>query len=300
MLLAGISALVTSTLLSVGCGRREESAVAPMVVPLADSAWQQRFCALAWVAYSPSTGNPNMTIEPSVDEIRKDLSALRLARFTGLVTYGSSGVLGRELPALAESEGFKGLVVGVWNPKNTEEIAAAKAAASNPVVIGFCVGNEGLGKRYSFQELAHTMQDLRNATRKPVTTAEEIDDYYQQRELLSIGDWLFPNAHPFFHDRLSPKSAVEWTRREYEELKSRTDRFLIFKEVGLPTAGDEEGVLSETNQERYYLELAKTPVRFVYFEAFDLAWKNHLPVEPHWGLFRSDRSPKPCAVRLMK
>src|SRR5205823_9481233 len=44
----------------------------------------------------------------------------------------------------------------------------------------------------------------------------------------------------------------------------------------------------------------QTDVRFVYFEAFDQPWKTHLPVEPHWGIFRSDRTPKVLASRLMK
>jgi hypothetical protein len=41
-------------------------------------------------------------------------------------------------------------------------------------------------------------------------------------------------------------------------------------------------------------------VRFVYFEAFDQPWKTHLPIEPHWGLFRSDRSPKALAATLLQ
>ncbi len=38
---------------------------------------------------------------------------------------------------------------------------------------------------------------------------------------------------------------------------------------------------------------------FAYFEAFDQSWKDHLPIEPHWGLFASDRTPKPVAKRLL-
>src|SRR5258707_1457666 len=72
----------------------------------------------------------------------------------------------------------------------------------------------------------------------------------------------------------------------------------MLKEVGLPTDGDADRVLSERAQCDYYDALAQTEVRFVYFEAFDLLWKSHLPIEAHWGIFHSDRTPKVLARRL--
>ena len=47
------------------------------------------------------------------------------------------------------------------------------------------------------------------------------------------------------------------------------------------------------------MKLAKSKIKFVYFEAFDLPWKTKAPVEPHWGFFRSDRTPKLIALELM-
>lgn len=222
---------------------------------------------------------------------------LRSAGFTGLVTYTANGILGRELPSIAKAAGFKGLIVGVWNPLDSAEIEAARTIASNSIVVAVCVGNEGLGKRYTFSQLSRQVQQLRDSTHKPVSTSEQIEKYSDE-QLLQLGDWIFPNAHPYFHDRLDPDAAVRWTQGEYQQLVARTNRFVIFKEVGLPTAGDPEGKLSETSQEQYYVELEKASIHFVYFEAFDAPWKNELPVEPHWGLFKSDRAPKLLALRL--
>ena len=291
--------LLLLALLAAGC-EREKPGPALAREPLSDASWPERVAKITWVAYSSSTGNPNASIEPKVEEIEADLAVLRSAHFTGLVTYGCGGVVGRELPRLAESAGFKGLIIGIWDPKNEEELSAAEKAAASPIVLGYCVGNEGFTVRYDLAELSRAIENLREATGKPVTTTEEIDDYYQEKELLSIGDWVFPNVHPYFHHRFAPKSATGWTKRQLDELKGMTDRFVLFKEVGLPTAGNEDARLSETSQEQYYLELAKTDVPFVYFEAFDLTWKDHLPIEPHWGLFRSDRTPKALATRLIK
>lgn len=259
--------------------------------------WVQSLSELVWVAYSPPTSNPNRGLEATTADINKDLAVLRKYGFTGLVTYGSSGVLGHELPALAKAHGFRGIIMGVWDPTNQDELAVARVSAQNPIVVGLCVGNEGLGSRYQFADLAATIASLRNDTGKPVTTTEIVEKYSDDN-LLNLGDWIFPNAHPYFHGRLEPAAAIRWTKATYDSLRNRTSRFLMFKEVGLPTAGDPEGILSEEAQERYYQGLAQTNVRFIYFEAFDQPWKTHLPVEPHWGVFRSDRTPKLVAVSM--
>jgi len=258
--------------------------------------WEKIVRQITWVAYAPTTANPNQGIEPTVESIKEDLAVLRSARFTGLVTYSCSGLLGQKLPEMAEQQDFKGLILGIWDPTNQQEIAAAITASGNTIVLGYCVGNEGLPKRYKLEQLSAVMQSLRTLTGKPVSTAEQIEDY-ADKALLDLGDWVFPNVHPYFHHKLDPAVAVEWTKQTYDNLKKRTNHFILFKEVGLPTAGTPQ--MSETVQETYYLALAKTDVPFVYFEAFDQPWKTDPPIEPHWGIFRSDRTPKLLAKRLL-
>ncbi len=265
--------------------------------------WQQKISQLVWVAYSPTSANPEDHIEPNAESVQEDIAVLRKAGFTGLVTYSSAGLVGREVSRIAEKAGIKGLVLGIWDLSNQQEIAAAVAVASNPIVLGYCAGNEGLSGqgqegRYTLEQLTAVIQSLRTLTGKPVTTAEQYDDYSDER-LLKLGDWVFPTVHPYFHHVYEPRTAVKWTKTVYDDLKKRSGRFVLFKEVGLPTAGDEEGQMSETAQEMYYTELAKTDVKFVYFEGFDQPWKTHLPVEPHWGIFRADRTPKLLGARLL-
>jgi exo-beta-1,3-glucanase (GH17 family) len=230
----------------------------------------------------------------------EDLLALKKANFTGLVTYSSFGVMGQEFPTIAESLGFDGIIMGVWDPANARELRNAKNASSLPMVLGYTIGNEGFDRRrdrYTISELCSTITDLRLATGKPVTTSEEVDDYYLRPQLLSVGDWLFPNAHPYWHFTKYPAAAVSWEQEQFHRFRSTTDRFILFREVGLPTDG--AFGLSETNHDQYYRELAKTDVRFVYFEGFDQPSKTHATVEPHWGIFRSTRRPKLLAWNLM-
>ena len=292
-----------------GCGVTSETATTPItdtsiLLPPTQptkslpEGWIEKVSDIVWVAYSPSSSNPNIGATP--DEIIADLAVLRDAGFNGLVTYGSAGTMGRELPALAQEAGFEGMIMGIWDPDSQEEYDAAINAAQNHIVLGYCIGNEGFNRprRYDMSKLSASIQKLREATGKPVTTTEEIDDYYHE-ELLQLGDWIFPNAHPYFHNQHEPDSALRWTKRVYDDLKNRTDRFVWLKEVGLPTAGANDEKLSEEAQKQYFVELANTDVNFVYFEAFDQPWRTSLPIEAHWGIFNSDRTPKLLGWQLM-
>jgi exo-beta-1,3-glucanase (GH17 family) len=250
-----------------------------------------------WVDYSPTGVDPDKGIEPTEASIRDDLKVLKSAGFTGLLTYSSTGIMGEKFPDIAKEMGFDGIIIGVWDPKNELELNAAKRAAGNSILLGYCVGNEGLEDRYSFLELSDAISRLRNETSKPVTTTEELDDY-EHEALLTLGDWVFPNAHPFFQNIKDPEKAVAWTVKAYQKLTGKTGRTVIFKEVGLPTAGEPDG-LSENNQADYYAGLMKENIHFFFFEAFDQEWKTKQPVEPYWGIFNSDRTPKHMAYRLM-
>lgn len=277
---------VTAILFATACASPAADAAPPGV----SAEWQAQVRQLVWVCYTPTGVNPDRLQQPSAESIRADLDILRRAGFTGLITYGSAGVQGRETVTEAAAAGFRGVIVGVWDFKLAEEIANARAAARHPLVLGVCVGNEGCGRRYTLAELRAALDDMRTATGKPVTTTEEIDDYLDD-EILQLGDWVFPNAHPFFHGRQEPASALRWTRGAYDDL-ARSGCFIWFKEVGLPTAGDPAGRLGEEHQAEYYTRLARTPVFFAYFEGFDQPWKTWRPFEPHWGLFTADRQPK--------
>jgi exo-beta-1,3-glucanase (GH17 family) len=296
IIVTGLLLVLTQTM-SSGRDARTAASLSDAAEPM-PAAWEEKAAAIRWVAYSPPLADPDRNIPASEQAIREDIELLHQAGFTGLVTYSSSGTMGQYLPALAQSAGFEGVIVGVWSPMDEGEMAQAEAAAQLPVVLGVCVGNEGLHERYEMAELSSAIERIRQSTGKPVTTAEQIDDYSDEA-LLQLGDWVFPNAHPYFHGQLEPAAAAQWTQTAYDDLASRAGRFVLFKEVGLPTSGDPGEPLSEENQARYYQELANTGVRFVYFEAYDQPWKTHLPLEPHWGIFRSDRTPKLFAASLL-
>ena len=109
--IASLIFVIMIVLSLAGCGITSETATAPitdtsiLLTPTQPTrslpdGWIEKVSDIVWVAYSPSSSNPNIGATP--DEIIADLAVLRDAGFNGLVTYGSAGTMGRELPALAQ------------------------------------------------------------------------------------------------------------------------------------------------------------------------------------------------------
>lgn len=248
------------------------------------------------VAYNPRGFSPKSDASLlSREQITKDLRLLRKNGFRSLVTYSSQGILG-SIPAVARQEGFDGTVImGIWDLFSEGEWNNALAHAA--VVDGYCLGNEGLGVRYSTNELASRMTELRRLTGHLVTTTEPIDSYLKgpYREwLLAHSDWLFPLAQPFWAAELDPRQAVNWIIARYDYLVATTGRSVILKEAGFPSAGVEG--YNEEAQLAFFEVLESTGLSFFYFEAFDQPWKRDVlkyhEVEAHWGLYRADGTPK--------
>ena len=215
------------------------------------------------------------------------MRVLRAAGFNGIITYASDGTLYR-IPKIAKEEGFKSVIMGVWDVKNNVELQNAKNQAY--YVSAYSIGNEGLYGRYSLEEL-NDAYDFLDVTGKPITTTEERNDYLIDNNVLNFGDFLLPNIHPYWDGVVSAGDGANHVKNQYMAIKALTNKSILIKETGYPTAGDAR--VSENLQKSFYAKLAKKKkVKFSYFEAFNQPWKDNLAVEPHWGLFKSDRTPK--------
>ncbi|HOY31071.1 MAG TPA: hypothetical protein PKW80_04245 [Bacteroidales bacterium] len=247
-----------------------------------------------WVCYNPPKSNPDLGIEASEEDIITDLDTLIKYGFTGIITYGSSGILGEKLPGICQEKGLK-LIMGVWDINDSAEFGNVVKSSDLECVVGICLGNEGLNERYTFEELQQAVIKYRKATRKPLTTSEQIEDYYTHTELLTGGnfDFIFPIVHPFFHGIKNPKSAAEWVEKKYEELSKKTKLPVLLKETGMPTAGS--GGMNEQIQSDFYANLNNRNVCFAYFESYDNPFKaksSSLSYEASWGLFDTNRVAK--------
>ena len=250
----------------------------------------QKLKNLKWVAYSPTSFNPESADCPLEESIAEDLLVLYRYGFRGIVSYGAYKTLG-QIPRIAKEIGFEGIIMGIWDISSQEEIMNAIEAGE--FVDGYCLGNEGLNKRYGLESLKEAIYSMKESTGKPATTTEEIEDYYNNYlDLVNVGDWVFPNVHPFVSKIKDPGRGVKWVGKHYQLLKKRAspDKIILIKETGFPTKGAPGA--SESNQKVFFLNLEAIEIPFVFFEAFDQLWKTVNSVESHWGLFDHRRKPK--------
>jgi len=251
--------------------------------------WQSILLNTKWIAFNPTNCDPENHIDALPESIEEDLDNLKKYGFEGLVTYGSSGVLGKELPKIAHKKGFL-LIMGIWDITSNQEINNVITAVNDGFVFALCAGNEGLDVRYSIYALKKTILELKNKINIPITTAEQIDDYFNTKELCTLGDFIFPIIHPYYYGFSEPISAAAWVNFQYSKLKKQTDLPILIKETSFATAGDK--FLSEDLQANFYYELSAKEIPFCFFESYNQKWKKHSPIEPHFGLFNEDRTPK--------
>ncbi|HHI94794.1 MAG TPA: hypothetical protein ENK04_15030 [Gammaproteobacteria bacterium] len=256
------------------------------------------------IAYQPREYVP--TDETSVltdEQITADLQLLADAGFRSLVTYSSTGLMGN-IPGIARKNGFdETLIMGIWDPFSSDEWK--NAVQNAPFVDGYCIGNEGLGIRYTPEELAVKMEELRQLTGKPVTTSEPIDTYISgphKEWLLEHSDWLFPIAHPYWAEHVDPAEGVAWVVTHHDLLVASSNRQIMLKEVGFPTIFPAE--LNENLQVGFFRLLDSHRISFFFFEAFDQPWKGNTiaerSVEAHWGIYRADGTPKKVVSWITK
>jgi exo-beta-1,3-glucanase (GH17 family) len=233
--------------------------------------------------------------------------------FDGLITYGALNGAER-IPDVAASLNFRTVIVGVWNPDDSKEIANAMAAwERNPKIVGgVSLGNEiVLGKRGNWATLQKAVIDMRaRAPRLALTVTEAFAQFLEPeaKPLLSQIDFMLVNVHPVFESWFKSAQPFNWADfvvRVADRLA--TEAFcgpILIKETGVPT-GPASLDYSEEKKRMFYHELESQmkPSRtraFSYFAAFDAPWLVDAPnpiVGPHpeeafWGLFTEERTPK--------
>jgi exo-beta-1,3-glucanase (GH17 family) len=271
-----------------------------------------------WTDYAPSynaTSDP-YNANPSDAHITSDLKALYSEGWRGLVTYTILGSYA-DIPKIAKSVGFRWVIAGVYDPTNATEVANASSPNVLPYADAYVVGNEGLtDDRYTDTQLTAAIGTVKQATDKPVSTSEPGGAYYSgspyARQLLGLGDWLFPNIDYFLWGGQPSTPQFMWTNvsfvYQYMEQNQTTPGPVVAKEVFYPTAGGAQA--SDANQIAWYGSEAVPnlvngqPFYFVWGEAFDQPWKYTINAyEPHMGLHLTNNpdgtgQPKPIISQL--
>ena len=234
----------------------------PLLMALADGADGSRIRRRA-------PFNPNTGAAASSPQIRASLERLYKEGWRGLVTYSMDGAV--QVPKLAKSVGFKKVIAGVYWYDNAGLQRERKAAITQRRYIdGYVVGNEGLGTRYSkdqlIAEIALRKPKLRQACGRDGSGCE-----LSGRSLAHAGWRLgLPEYSAVVRDaQCAGRGEIHDGSIWPADLSP--GREIIIKESWWPTARRPGASIS--SQIAYFKQLSKTKIDFIWGEAYDQFWK---------------------------
>ena len=248
---------------------------------------------------------------PSTAELLADLRLLKPLT-NHIRIYGA--LENSEVTPLASSLGFK-ISAGAWlgadRNANAREISALREQIKiYPNIERAIVGNEVLlRKDMTNEELFAYLDEVRESTKLPISTAEPWHVWLRNPDLVKHVDYIAVHLLPY-HEGLHVEQAVDYSLLKYQELMAAFPRKkIVITEVGWPSEGPAIGssVASKINQAHFVREfIAKTAYKnydYYLMEAFDQPWKKNLE---GWGVrigvcsVQTARSSIHCRARYRK
>jgi exo-beta-1,3-glucanase (GH17 family) len=191
---------------------------------------------------------------------------------------------------------------------------AIRVAREYPeLVAGISIGNEirvfWSDHKVQPQRLIGYLRAVRAETEAPVTVADDFNFWNkpESQEVAKELDFIVLHIHALWAG-CSIEDAMPWTERIYKEIcDAHPKKTVVIGEAGWATKKHTEGEQAklikgqpgEKNQAQYWTALRawaeKNKVTTFWFEAFDENWKGGPhpdEVEKHWGVFKTDRTPK--------
>lgn len=292
------------------------------------------------VSFSPYRDgqSPETQIYPGSEEILADLR-LAQPYWRLLRGYDSSVVAERLLELILREQLPFRIMLGVWIAPERDEAARAanrrevengiRLANKFPEIVNaVIVGNETCvwwsGHKVGPEQLLPFVREVRAAVQQPVTVA---DDHLfwilpESRQIAAEIDFITLHYYALWRGR-QLEEGVSALAEAYEEVVGIHPGVpVLIGETGWATSYDRtqtqpgaEGALMKTEvspaaQKRYVAELQQwcyaRRVPVILFEAFDENWKGggaasaDSAAEKHWGVFDSQRRPKPAVEVLQR
>jgi exo-beta-1,3-glucanase (GH17 family) len=278
---------------------------------------------LTVIDYSPfRDGQAPGAVQPTEAQVREDLEIIQ--QFAdGVRIYGTDG--GNALvPALCDELGLN-LHIGAWidglasDGPNVDALAAI-VNEGHPSIKTAVVGNEVLNRvednMLTEEDLIAFVAQARAAITVPVTiaVAETYPRWMEMRPNLADSvDMIIWHTYGWWSGADINDSAALIYSRYQDMLTNYPNKPMVLGETGWPSMYDNESddlttiaVGNEENQWRYYNEvlglLQANGLEAWPFSAFDENWKatsGEGMVGAHWGIFKSDRTPKLAATQFL-
>jgi exo-beta-1,3-glucanase (GH17 family) len=247
------------------------------------------------INFAPANFDPTVGDFPTEQQTRAGLLQLYEDGFRGILTYGVDGTLA-SIPRIAKEIGFQIVGVGIWDINDQSQIDTAVGLAE--YTDFYIVGSEGIfSSRYTKQQLAERLEDVRRATCTPVTTSEPWDVLLANSDIFDMVDFVAVNIYGWWEGAHEAQDAVGVLTEHFDDVEGAAGgKIVIVRETGFPTGGHPDA--SVCRQQQYFLLLEQTGVPFVYLEAYDQFWKHEMhggyDIGPHWGLYDRFGNRKEC------
>jgi exo-beta-1,3-glucanase (GH17 family) len=262
------------------------------------------------MAYGPfrEGQSPDLGIYPTLEQVQQDMPLLKSVA-NGIRTYGCQDL---QMVVTATQEVNLPLTLGAWLSgapvaDRAEIECAVGAALVNPHITSLIAGNESILRgELTATEVCGYVQEMRERTSLPATTAEPWHIWAAQPDLVACVDYLLVHIHPYWECQLI-ESASAYVQEKHEQLNAQyADKTVVIGETGWPTEGTSReshcGEVPAVSAEQQYLFATEflswtgqEGIDFYFFEAFDEPWKcasGRPEVECHWGIYDAERVPK--------
>ncbi len=262
----------------------------------------------------------------SKENILEDLQIMS-TRWNLIRLYGSDPQSENILEVIADNDLPIRVMQGIWldghktEDENTAQVKKAIELANRfpEVIVAVNVGNEifvdwSWHRLDDMDRVIDQIREVRAGIEQPVTVADDYNFWNkpQAKKIADEIDFICLHAYAFWNNK-TLDVAMDWTDSIYRDIQSRhPEHRIAYCETGWPTSrvygdGSYEGGLigkaGENEQEVFFDQydpwVESNQVISFYFSSFDENWKGGFDgenpmdkAEKHWGLYKSDRTPK--------
>ncbi|MBK9254109.1 MAG: glycosyl hydrolase [Saprospiraceae bacterium] len=183
------------------------------------------------------------------------------------------------------------------------------------IIFSLSVGNEACvdwtDHYVSEMKVAQYVRQVKDKVSQPVTFCENYVPWLHKLEhLASELDFISIHTYPVWEYK-HIEDSLDYTKENYYSVvRKYPEKPVVITEAGWATNSNGRGInpesVSEDYQKMYFEKLMewveKEDILTFYFEAFDESWKGSSdPLEPekHWGLYKTDRTPKKAVRELI-
>lgn len=274
---------------------------------------------------------------PSDSEILEDLNIIK-KYWHLIRVYGADNDTRTILEVIRKNKLPIKMILGIWlepeidnpykNNSNVEQVLNGIELANeyDEIIRAVSVGNETQvfwsWHKMNPENLIKYIRAVRKSIVVPVTTADDYNFWNKPESKAVAGeiDFIMTHMHPLWNG-IQLENSMQWVGQIYDDIRVlHPEASIIIGETGWATdynadkkGPGEQGTLMKgevsPKAQAVYLKLhnrwvdsSKVPTFL--FEAFDEPWKGggensgaH-EVEKHWGVFKTDRTPKESILKL--